>query len=597
METITSDLKISKLKQDSLCKAYETLHSEASSILLLTLQWKDLEDHFNSTRKSLKDELEKLVERETKVGDREKELEDKESKLKMEIELKAESLDGIEKRIEERNQSFELSIQEKRQELEITVKQYHAAQRLVAEKEKEVDGLAKAIKERTKKLDSLERSIRQKSEEVEVKGNEVELIRGMLKKCKDDVYVKERHFRRSVEDHKKEIEQKEEHLRVLCRSIHECEKEIKLREEKVCGIEYSIFEGSVEFELMKKKLDLMFMDEEVKRKSFVSLKQSVDKCVYEFDMKEKQFRDLMESLEVKEGELESKIEELGLIHKRVIESFEEVESKEKNVVSLQRLMEERFSELEKREDQFEDRVNEFTLRQKEFDSIQNLKSTEFGVKEKIDLFHSRVKFEKSEANLSSANFMSFASYQYRITNGQFLQMLLSEQLRRHDFRCSELFAVLQTSSDPAKLVLEAVQGFYPLHSSMKEMEFDLNIIRRSCILLLEQLMKASPDISPQVREEAIKLAGDWKSKMTVTTEKENSLEVLGFLQLLASYRLASAFDGDEVRRLLDVVGQNREAYELRRVLCIADEAHGELFCLSYDSQVKFGTRILNKVYI
>ena len=40
------------------------------------------------------------------------------------------------------------------------------------------------------------------------------------------------------------------------------------------------------------------------------------------------------------------------------------------------------------------------------------------------------------------------------------------------------------------------------------------------------------------------LAMEWRMKMRV--DAENSLEVLGFLQLLASYRLASAFDADEL---------------------------------------------------
>ncbi|XP_062084593.1 FRIGIDA-like protein 5 [Humulus lupulus] len=573
MENIASDLKVTELKQGSLGKAYEVLNSEASSILMLTFQWKDLEEHFNSIRKSLNDQLEELVGREKNVEAREKQSKAKESQLSVEIAAKAESLNGVEKHIEERNHSLDSSTKKKREELEGTVKQYHHMQKSVLEKEKEMDYLVKGVKERTRRLDSLDRIIRERSEEAEAKKKELDSIRGMLRKCKDDLDVKERQYRSVrgvVEDHKKEIEQREQTLRVLRSSIHEFEREIKLNDEKLKSIQYTFLEKCLEFESIEKKLELVRMDEEVIKKSFVSLKKSVDECAYEFDMKGKQFESLVENLEMKEKSFESKIEELGLIQKEVKEILEEVESKEKIVASLQRLVEERFQELEKRE-LCEKRVSDFsTWRQREFESIP--KSTGLlGVNEE-----NNPKLDKSENNLNSADYVSFASYQYSITNGQYLQMLLGDQLRRHEFRCTELYTVLQTSPDPPKLVLDAVKGFYPLHLSSDDKEFDLRIIRRSCILLLGQLMNTSPDISPQVREEAMKLAVDWKARMMVMTEKDNSLEVLGFLQLLASFRLSSAFDANEVLSLFDIVDQNREAAELHRALCIADEGHVDM---------------------
>ncbi|PON63148.1 hypothetical protein TorRG33x02_276920 [Trema orientale] len=76
-------------------------------------------------------------------------------------------------------------------ELECQGVEYHVAQKLVAEKDRVLDDLVKAIKERSKKLDFLERSIRQRSEEVEGKRNELNSIRGVLKKHRDDLDVKE----------------------------------------------------------------------------------------------------------------------------------------------------------------------------------------------------------------------------------------------------------------------------------------------------------------------------------------------------------------------------------------------------------------------
>ena len=137
---------------------------------------------------------------------------------------------------------------------------------------------------------------------------------------------------------------------------------------------------------------------------------------------------------------------------------------------------------------------------------------------------------------------------------------------------AEVSTILQTSSDPSMLVLDAMHGFYPPHSREEDRVFDVNIIRRSCILLLEQLMKTSPVVEPQVREEAMKLAFEWKAKMKVADE--NCLEVLGFLQLLASYGLGSGFNEDELRGLLATIDQHRQAPELCRTLGIIDKAPG-----------------------
>ncbi|XP_024021988.1 uncharacterized protein LOC112091775 [Morus notabilis] len=518
MEKIESDMKISELKQVSLCKAYEALHSEASTVLLLTLQWKDLDEHFNTTRNSLREKFEELLEREKS---------------------------------------------ENRRELEVAVKKKLATQESVAERQKELDKVKKEIKDRAKKLDSLERSVRQRSEEFESKGKELNSVRGTLKKCREDLDCKERQLysiRRSLEDNRKEVELIDDQLKKSRNSIHDCDLEIKLREQRLQAIQDSTAERSIELEMKEKELDLLCKDLELERKMFVSLKKSVEQCTSGFDAKERKFEALMKALQVKETSSESKIEELGLTHKRVNECLKELELKEKNFASLQRQVEERFHELEKREKQFE-------ATKKEFDSIRNTLAFRSMVKTKAP--NSHVKIEQSDNDQNSGDFPSLASNQSCITNGHSLQVLLSEQLKKQESLCTDIYTVLQRSPDPAKLVLDAIQGFFPSHSSAANTSLDLGIVRSGCILLLEQLMKASPPISPQVREEAMKLAGDWKAKMTLNAP--NVLEVLGFVRLLASYGLASAFDADEVRSLLDVVSANGQASELRRTLCVADK--------------------------
>lgn len=79
-----------------------------------------------------------------------------------------------------------------------------------------------------------------------------------------------------------------------------------------------------------------------------------------------------------------------------------------------------------------------------------------------------------------------------------------------------------------------------MSSSAKNQEFGENLLGRSCIVLSELLLKASPEINPQVRDEAMKLASDWKSKITAATE--NRFAAFGLLYFIASYRFGPTVD-------------------------------------------------------
>ncbi|PON63140.1 Frigida-like [Trema orientale] len=597
MENITSELKISELKQGSLFKAYEELHSQASSILMFSLQWRDLEAHFGSTRKLIETGLEQLIEREKDLISREKELEAKGSELNSNLALKETQLGGIERLIEELSKllesnkqhvdSLESLIQENREELHVKERQYAEIQRLIGEKEREFDHIKccikegeerfeyvkGCIKEGEEKLEVLEKRVKQKSEEAESKAKEVDSIRRTLRGYKDDIELKDRQFngiRRSLEERKKEIELREEQLRVCRSSINDCDREIKVKEKKLNSIQNSIAECSNELESKERRLDLLKKDVELKEKNLVWLCRMVDQCAQKFEVKEREFEAFLGKLELREKFCESKFGELGVLEKKVNDWLKEVETREKNLVVLQNLVNERYEEVEKKETEFEKRIGEFKLSENELALSQ--KSTELRAKEKTISLHSQVKIEQSEdTHINNAIVPLTTNSQYFIPmEGKDLQLLLNGHLKRHDLLCSEISSVLQASLDAAKLVLDAMQGFYPSNSSTEATEtFDVNIVRRSCILLLEQLMQASPQISSQVRDEALKLAVDWKAKMIVANE--NFLEVLGFLQFLASYRLASAFDPNELRILFDIVGHHRQASELRQFLCPPDK--------------------------
>ncbi|KAM1051976.1 hypothetical protein ACFX19_034034 [Malus domestica] len=219
-----------------------------------------------------------------------------------------------------------------------------------------------------------------------------------------------------------------------------------------------------------------------------------------------------------------------------------------------------------REMQLLEQVKELESKQKEFDSIR--KSTE----EHIQNLKSK---EKTNVHPEVDNDQQLLCIPATIINrdGRGLQLLMNEHLKRIDLVGTEISAVLQASSDPAKLVLNAMQGFYPSNltgDNSETSDYDLRVIRRSCILLLQELKIFSPQISPQVREDALNLAADWKAKMTMASE--NDMEVLGFLKLVTVYDITTACDPKEVHSLLAIVAQHGQATELCQALKTTNKA-------------------------
>ncbi|CAL9003488.1 unnamed protein product [Prunus brigantina] len=592
MEKIASDLKMSETKQSCLGQAYEALHAQASSILHFGVQWKELEDHFESTRNSLQTRLRELENREKKIDDREKRLVALELNFDSEMASKAEKLRGVEKSIEEVEsgkhhfnlQSLKLLIEEHNEELDVKEKRFSELQRLVGEKERECDLIDKRVKERTKKLNWVMKCVEERSKEVESKKEEVEVVQGVLNKCREDIELQERQLNwmmGMIEESKKVYNLRDEQINAAQISIEECDDRMKLKKEELGLVQRSLEEFSNTLESKENIIREM----ELKVRDFYLLKKSMEEWSSELEFKERQLEGWFEKLELKEKQFEPQLEELHLMDKRVNECLNEVQLQEKHLDSVQKSIQEREKNLDSlsyglklKERQLEQQAKELELKQKEVDSIQ--KSTETNtkkrrLKKKTNILDSQAQIEQLEHTPgNNATVPLSKSIQSRIyRNGRDLQLFLNEHLKIHDLLGTEIAAILQASSDPAKLVLDAMQGFYPSNSVVEnwECDFDLSVTRRSCILLLQELKRVSPQINPQVRGEAKKLAGDWKDKMIAVVE--NWLEVLGFLLLLTTYDLTSTYDENELQSLLVVVSQHSLATELSQALGISDEAN------------------------
>nr|XP_017255101.1 PREDICTED: chromosome partition protein Smc-like [Daucus carota subsp. sativus] len=143
---------------------------------------------------------------------------------------------------------------------------------------------------------------------------------------------------------------------------------------------------------------------------------------------------------------------------------------------------------------------------------------------------------------------------------------LNENSEDHELLGDDILFVLNSLMESAKFVLHAIKGIYAPHSEIGDKNFDSLVTMKSCILLLEQLMKQSPKIKKEVEADAMKLASDWKAKM------RTPLQVLGFLHLICTYNLNSRFEVSELQRHFEYVSYLKHSHELCQVFRLSDKS-------------------------
>ncbi|TQD75827.1 hypothetical protein C1H46_038635 [Malus baccata] len=502
----------------------------------LALQFEGLLDCIDSARNEILGLFQEVQDKVKKIG-----------VLQSQVEVKSEELRGIERLIEKKSNELESlesslwdcqsSIEEHNEELSAKVKRLEEVQRWVSENERVYDSIKKGIEHGRSKLnwyESKEEKLKGVLRTLEIYNEEIEFQKKRLNE-----------IRGSIEEQKEELALKKEQTKEVERKVDQCDRETKDKEKKLSAIKKSIEESSKKIESREKIIDEM----DLKVKDFFLLKKSME----EWSTK----------LELKEREFESKVEDLTLIHKRVDECVNEVRLKEQHLDSLEKLIREGKMNLDSQERLLKEFSNGLELKERQLE--QRDKELE-SKRQDIDSIRNSTHANSVIVSSSTSNHFSIDR------DGGGLQLLMKESVKRIDLLSSELAAFLQASSDPAKLVLDAMQGFYHSNSIQdnKGFDYDLTVIRRSCVLLLQELKRLSPPINPPVREQAIKLVDDWKEKMTVVVE--NSLEVLGLLWLLTAFELTSTYDARELQSLLALVSHPEHAPQLRQALGITYNA-------------------------
>jgi len=150
-------------------------------------------------------------------------------------------------------------------------------------------------------------------------------------------------------------------------------------------------------------------------------------------------------------------------------------------------------------------------------------------------------------------------------DGEGLKKFLANSPSDFTVSRNEASAALRCAADPAKLVLQALKGFYPAGNG-RELSIDLVPQRYACNLLLESLPSVlSPDeVSSEAKKDAQKIAAAWKSKLNLDAESQiKTVEVHAFLQLLVSYGISKEFKDDDLFELVLRISRHPETPDLR----------------------------------
>ncbi|KAM3281362.1 FRIGIDA-like protein 3 [Capsicum chacoense] len=171
----------------------------------------------------------------------------------------------------------------------------------------------------------------------------------------------------------------------------------------------------------------------------------------------------------------------------------------------------------------------------------------------------------------------------------------------------ELSVALDGATEPGRLVLASLEFFYSNDESNSNGEESRNAIhslRQACLVCMEAiatlLAKAKPGadhlLYPEIKQQAKVIADEWKPKLaTAGTDAANqaSLETEAFLQLLATFRIASEFDEEELCKLVLAVAHNRQGPELCRSLGLAHKMPGVIEALIHSEKQIDAARLIH----
>ncbi|XP_048137428.1 GRIP1-associated protein 1 isoform X6 [Rhodamnia argentea] len=405
-----------------------------------------------------------------------------------------------------------------------------------------LDHSVKAHDDSERRLSILERTIKKRDKEVMLKAGKLQSIENRLNSCEVELKVKEEElkgFHKSMDERSKELESKESELLSVDILIEEHKEALKSKQE--------------ELEETNKFINERLAAVALKDRELGSIQTSIGKLSKNLKSKEGEMENMMKRVKQCNEEAESKKEDIAAVQAKLEEVAKSLEWKSKELNAVQASIKDRNLELASKRRWLESiqiditkRAEQLRLKEKEYAFIQSStlecsKALEFK-KKQCSLGSTQqwqIKTEEPE-NFAALN-ADYSSVEYPppppILARNDLPLSHTELSNENAMICKEILHTLQNSSDPAKLVLDVIAGSCAQNS--KDMNLQTHAMR-SQIFLLEQLVRISPSITHEVKEGAMKLAREWKAKLS--DRPESPLEVLAFQQFLAAYDLRSLFN-------------------------------------------------------
>nr|ABK24919.1 unknown [Picea sitchensis] len=154
-------------------------------------------------------------------------------------------------------------------------------------------------------------------------------------------------------------------------------------------------------------------------------------------------------------------------------------------------------------------------------------------------------------------------------DGEGLKKFLADSRSEVTELRNEVPAALRCAPNPAKLVLQTLEGFHPFGLGKRP---STNHERVACDLLLESLpFVLSPDeVSEEERKDAQKIAAAWKPKLNLDADSPFTIvRAHAFLQLLVSYGISKEFEEDDLLEIVLRIARHPKVNELIRELHIS----------------------------
>lgn len=161
---------------------------------------------------------------------------------------------------------------------------------------------------------------------------------------------------------------------------------------------------------------------------------------------------------------------------------------------------------------------------------------------------------------------------------------ISDNRKNLDAIRVEIPNALRSASNPFCLVLNSLKDFYTGELLCSDGKKDANLLgmRRTCLMLMESLSQLLENgdnemLTSDIIDQAKVIASEWRLKLDgldINGNGGNSLEVHAFLQLLATFRISSEFDEEEICKLIPAVSRRRQIADLCRMLGLQDKMTG-----------------------